>query len=146
MSLFEHQIKSAVCFCHTKRVSCIFIFSFQNQAVFFFFTKKSVYFFSFSVSSSYDLSARLLLSHTVSESTTPPTLSLPVWFHAAKKGGWLTMSEPLGLLAQSHDRADALLQSGAAATTGLCDAEERRGLLCSAEWASRECDKSLLYT
>lgn len=50
MSLFEHQIKSAVCFCHTKRVSCVFIFSFQNQAVFlllFFLQRKVFIFFHF---------------------------------------------------------------------------------------------------
>lgn len=48
MSLFEHQIKSAVCFCHTKRVSCVFIFSFQNQAVFcFFYKEKCLFFFIF---------------------------------------------------------------------------------------------------
>lgn len=97
----------------------------KKKRVFFFF----VFVLPFTVYSSYDLSARpVVQSHYAwIHHPTPPRFSLPVWFHAAKKGADSRRVRPFGRLAQSHDRADAVLQSGAAATTGLCGAEERKG-------------------
>lgn len=146
MSLFEHWMKSAVWFCHTK-TGWVVSSSLPSktklllQKTFFLFCH-----FLFVLPMTF-----LLVCCSVTPCLNPPPHPTDPLFSSClvsccKKRGWLTTSEPLGRLAQSHDRADALLQSGAAATTGLCDAEERRGLLCSAEWVSRECDKSLLCT
>lgn len=131
----EHRMKSTVYFHHTETMAELCFHLFKTKLL----LQKNMFFvLPFTVYSSCDLSAcPVAQPHRVWSTSPPRQASLFLSGFLLQKKGLTHAKRALGLLAQSHDRADALLQSGAAATTGLCDAEERKGLLCSAEGVSR---------
>lgn len=100
MSLFEHWVKSAVWFCHTKTgwvvsSSLPSKTKLHNKENMFFFFPFCHFLFVLPMTF-------LLVCCSVTPCLnppphpTPPTLSLPVWFHAAKKGADSRRVSPSG--------------------------------------------------